>query len=186
MTVTVLDSFSGRAEEARRRALENGFEPVSHHGVTYQGISLVSAGVERDLERAVGCPVSIDMEFFRAGLDGVKQPTWIHMDAICSDFACVWYLTPNELCRGGTAFWRHRETGLEGIEQSELTPEFADQINRETHDESKWDLTGMVEMRFNRAAIYPTSRFHSQYPREGFGQSPANGRLVWCSFFSRK
>jgi len=134
----------------------------------------------------MGFPVKIDLEFYRAGLEGMQQPTWIHMDSICSEWVCVWYLTPDHLCQGGTAFWRHREIDRERIPQAEMTEGLAERINRDTHDESRWEMIALAEMRFNRAIIYPTSQFHSQYPRGGFGQPPETGRLVWCSFFSRK
>ncbi len=182
----VVDNLHPTPDLIREYALESDFSPVEYEGHTYEGIGLRPIEMERILAEAVGFPVEIAMQFFRIGVTGDQLTVWIHADSICADHACVWYLTPPENCRGGTGFWRHKDTGWIGLPPGGVDQAMADRLNREGQDADYWHLDEVAEMAWNRAAIYPTSLFHSRYPRDAVGNDKHDGRLIWCAFFNER
>jgi hypothetical protein len=109
--------------------------------------------------------------------------------------AGVVYLNSPQQCRGGTAFYRHRATGAEecvlprnkndSFEQqfmefirSVLTT-FPRTKNYPTDSDEDWEMTRLVEMKFNRFICYPGFMIHSGYYRdEWFGDSIDEQRLT--------
>jgi hypothetical protein len=140
-----------------------------------------------------------------------------HVDHGVSDqAACLGglvYLNLPEQCRGGTAFYRHRETGLRD-ERGEITPGLAqfmvkhelcsvqeayrhmeqapeltaEQLSQEwgyiTDSNELWEKTAMVEMRFNRFVLFDAYLFHNPYLRSGdFGRTADSRRLTLTLFY---
>lgn len=103
----------------------------------------------------------------------------------------ILYLSRPEDCRGGTEFFRHRATGSDRapIEQQELArmgfasyEEMHRQIiEKDSVDDSKWERTMDVPMRFNRLVLLRPWLWHTAGP--GFGDSVENGRLIYLMFF---
>lgn len=184
MRPIVVDDFTPHVEQVRGYAEKLGFGPVEYQGHTFNGIGRGALHVAPRLQEILGFPVNIDLQFFRLGLSGDEQPTFIHCDNVGSDYACVFGLTRPEHCQGGTAFWRHRRTGLTGLYPWEDAPDIRAEVHADTHDESAWEMQHLAELRWNRAVIYPSAIFHSRYPQNAFGSSIEDGRLVWCAFFS--
>jgi hypothetical protein len=46
-----------------------------------------------------------------------------------------------------------------------------------------WEEVAFIAGKFNRAVIFEAPLFHSRVPREGFGSTPEDGRMVWVSHF---
>ena len=109
--------------------------------------------------------------------------TYIHADIDCGAWAGVLYLNTPEQRFGGTAFWRHIETGWDGMMNGSIAPDVARQIASDGKDDSMWELTTKVGMEFNRFITYPTWLFHSRYPNHIEAPDVASGRLVWCCFY---
>jgi hypothetical protein len=130
-----------------------------------------------------------------------------------SHIAGLAYLNLPAQCRGGTAFYRHRRTGLErwpaddealaqaldtlGIRAAGLSPTEAANalaaalfkprsepgfIRESTED---WELTALVEMRWNRAVFYETALFHSAYTRDDFFGDRLDTQRLTQTFFLR-
>ena len=110
---------------------------------------------------------------------------------------CYWsgilYLSRPEDCAGGTDFFRHRRTQTD---RAPLTPAdlaamgyddfdkvHRDLIEREGTDESKWERTMTVPMRYNRLVLLRPWMWHTAGP--GFGDRIENGRLVYLMFFRK-
>lgn len=104
----------------------------------------------------------------------------------------ILYLSRPEDCRGGTDFFRHRRTGTD---RRPMTPEevaalgyatyeesHRDIIERDGLDETAWETTMTVPMRFNRLVMLRPWLWHTAGP--GFGDSLENGRLVYLMFFA--
>lgn len=115
----------------------------------------------------------------------------VHTDG--SHWSGILYLSKPEDCRGGTEFFRHIPTNTERAPYSdkESAEKFgapsakqwvADLLERDTADESKWELTLRIPMRFNRLVLLRPWLWHTA--GESFGDSPENGRLVYLMFFS--
>ena len=54
-------------------------------------------------------------------------------------------------------------------------------IERDGADRSKWELTSVAPMRFNRLVLLRPWLWHTAAP--GFGDRPENGRLIHVLFF---
>lgn len=182
-SVLIADDFCEHAQAVRKYAMGLDYGPQEHKGHVYNGIGMGQVDMSEYLSEAVGWPVAQELSFFRLGVEGDQQPTYIHSDAVCSRFACVWYLTPADLCRGGTAFWRHKELGWNALPPEGVDRAMAEKINNDGMIEELWELESLAKMWWNRAVIYPSALFHSRYPQQAFGSGVDDGRLIWCCFF---
>lgn len=100
-----------------------------------------------------------------------RASLYVHSD-YSMNFVGLLYLNRPEQCHGGTGFFRHRRSGLEGFHDRsaiELAvrklrlgePELQQLITADARDPARWIETDRVQMRFNRLVIYNGSLFHS-------------------------
>lgn len=181
------------AVAAMARSLD--YKEREWNGHTYKGIGLGYSpeGIYGYIGQIFGVPVKPKLEYFRLGTKADSATTYIHADSVCAKYAAVYYLSePPVGVIAGTAFWRHKERMIAALPSHEelvaqigeegLEPYIAS-INADGNDESKWEMTGLVGQKFNRITIYPTNLFHSRYPQDAWGETVADGRIVWTSFF---
>lgn len=178
----VIDDFTPIARELRADALASQFvdyQPVD--GEIYKRVCIKPlTGIQNRIERVMG-PVDMLGMGYRLNHSGELPNSYIHSDIGWGTHAFVLYLSDGP---GGTAFWRHKETGL-----IRLVPGDADALAAtvpDLNDSDRWDMTNIVEMKFNRATIYDSTLFHSRYPFEAFGDDNETGRLVAVAFFTPK
>ena len=110
--------------------------------------------------------------------------TWIHADGT-TNWAGVWYGTPNAPASGGTGLFRHKETGL--MEQprnadGSTDEKLLDYIYEDARDYTKWDKVAEVGNVFNRLVIYRGDYFHASL--DYFGKNKYDGRLFQTFFFN--
>lgn len=190
-----VDNFHRSPVAVTRVAKTLQYGEQEHDGHKYRGIGLGYSLENADtlLAAVLGANgVKVDMEFFRLGLDETDLTDYIHADSSISQWAAVLYLSePPKGVMAGTAFWRHKETGLYGIPDAEWVKAnfeseeaFLKMLRADANDESKWEMTDLIGQKFNRMAIYPTKRFHSRYPQKAWGKDVNDGRLVWTGFFT--
>lgn len=166
-------------------ALRSDFQDREHSGKIYTGVGLSNQPRLEDLiGKALGFPVEINLSLYRLGRPQDRTTNWIHADNGCGEYAGILYLNPDNQGVGGTAFWSHLKYG-------DRVPDYAtqaivDELTADSEDQSKWMMNGLVSMRFNRFISYPTRIFHSRYPKEGWGESIEDSRIIWTCFFSRK
>lgn len=191
-TLLQIDNFAPDIAEVRKAVIEGEFSTeTGPDGFQYTGISKLQVPHWFDLiAGAIEHPIIPRLSVFRLNLAGELPHSWVHSDDICARFASVLYLNLPHQCQGGTAFWQHTGLRLDhmpSLEEMRATETNVDwflaMMNREWKDLTFWEQTGMVGMKFNRFITYPTSMFHSRYPHEGFGATPADGRLVWACFY---
>lgn len=100
-----------------------------------------------------------------------RASLYVHSD-YSMNFIGLLYLNRPEQCHGGTGFFRHRRSGLEGFHDRsaiELAarkirlgePELQELITGDARDPAQWIETDRVQMKFNRLVIYNGSLFHS-------------------------
>lgn len=195
ITSLAVDDFHRTPIAIQRVAKTLNFGDQEYEGHTYHGVGLGYdvEGIDSLLSAILGSnSVNVDMQYFRLGLTAGDLTAYIHADNSISKWAAVWYLS--EAPKGvqaGTAFWRHKETGLTEVPTEEWilknfpTREyFFQMLQADANDESKWEMTGLIGQKFNRIAIYPTKVFHSRYPQQAWGKDVNDGRLCWTGFFS--
>lgn len=168
----------------RRRALLSDFQTREYQGGQFKGVGITNQpqGMEERIGGLLHSRIKIAGSLFRTGMIGNPPSTYIHADPNHAEYAGVLYLNLPEQCRGGTAFWKHRALNLSEMPM-DRPPEFYDNLLVDGQDESKWEMIGLVGMKFNRFIVYPTKQFHSQYPQPCWGDSVESGRLIWTTFF---
>jgi hypothetical protein len=97
-------------------------------------------------------------------------------------------------CRGGTVFFRHLPTGTDraALDTQELVAQgFASAqemhsqiIEKDSLDDSRWERTMSVPMRFNRLLLLRPWLWHTA--GAAFGDTLENGRLVYLMFFEQR
>lgn len=152
-------------------------------------------GLHNEISRLVGEPL-VPMSHNQAhgqcriSLASDIRAANVHVDA--SHWSGILYLSKPEDCKGGTEFFRHIESNSERTPYSdeECMQKYgvpsakqwvADLLDRDTSDESKWEMTMRVPMRFNRLILLRPWLWHTA--GESFGDSLENGRLVYLMFF---
>lgn len=117
-----------------------------------------------------------------------------HCDAFVPErIALIHYLSPDETC--GTAFFRHRSTGHETIDEARA-PAYQARLAAELRDAPPprgyvadstplFERTALGEARYNRAYLYRSFLLHSGAitPDAPLSTDPAKGRLTVTAFF---
>jgi hypothetical protein len=168
----------------RAKALARTFAPYEYKDHVYDGVGVDDDFRAWDLVAGnFGAPIRPELSFFRATMDGHRHTTYIHADTVCAKWAGVLYLSsPPPGIKSGTAFWRHRDFG--DYLPEDVTVEEAEQLNAEGETEDAWEMTDFCEMVPGRLILYPAARFHSPYPKNGWGMTPDTARLIWACFFN--
>uniref|UniRef100_UPI0035CA0994 DUF6445 family protein n=1 Tax=uncultured Sphingomonas sp. TaxID=158754 RepID=UPI0035CA0994 len=206
--LVVIDGFAADPDALREVALASQFGPAVQHypGIraalpdTYMATQLeVLARVLGPLLGRSGAVDVIDASFSIVttppeALD-IRQRI-PHCDAFGRDrIALVHYLVPEG--GDGTAFYRHRSTGFETIDE-DRAPIFFDQLDAEFRyggvpparyvagGTPLFERTMAVEGRYNRALVYPSYLLHSGAitPDATLSGDPAQGRLTVTAFLS--
>lgn len=197
-TILTIDDFYPTPLALAIVARGLNYGPQEYKGHTYNGIGL---GFEPEkiwlyIQAALGRQVTPVLNYFRLGTKTEPTTTYIHADGVCANYAAVLYLTeaPVDVI-AGTAFWKHRETGLLAApteqwiranvgDSEEAVKAFIVKLNSDGNDETKWQMTDLVGQRFNRLTIYPSNFFHSRYPKDAWGSAVNDGRIVWTGFMN--
>lgn len=176
--VQVIDEFHPTPDAIKEHARASEFiDWEGPDGVVYKRICITEVPALQALIEAQVGPVDMLGMGYRLNYNG--EGAAIHSDVGWGTHALVMYLSEGE---GGTAFWRHKETGREDIVEGDV--ELFERVKDDWLDIDKWEQTQLVEMKYNRALIYESKLFHSRYPLEAFGNNFENGRLIVVAFFT--
>lgn len=156
--------------------------------------SYYSCKVVEKIEKAIGQKIVVDETHFSFAVfcksfQKDERNRSVHLDP--SDWTGLVYLNKQEDCRGGTAFYRHIETGLELVPSDAKLTELGyssrgDFMKRlvypQSKDFTKWEQTGRIGMKYNRMLLFRASEmFHSATGY--FGASNDDCRLTQLFFF---
>lgn len=176
----VIDDFTPIASALRADALASEFiDWEGPDGEVYRRICIKDLpGIQERIERHMG-PVEMLGMAYRLNHSGEPPNAAIHSDMGWGTHALVLYLCDGP---GGTAFWRHKATGLETLMPGQVAEWEA--VRDDWNRAEAWEQTELVELKFNRGVIYDGSRFHSRWPFEAFGTDESSGRLIVVAFFT--
>ena len=195
-TLLIVDDFFDNAMDLREAALRLTYpegRPTPYPGRnSLQRINIT--GLEAQVSRLLNEPL-VPMTppeshaMCRLTLTHDNGPSRVHIDP--SHWSGILYLSRNEDSQGGTDFFRHirTDTHQAPIEKDELAAHgypsvqemTEDIIQKDGLDDSKWERTMRVPMRFNRLVLLRPWLWHTAGP--GFGDRPENGRLIYLMFF---
>lgn len=206
--LVVIDDFASDPDELRTAAIGSVFEPAVQH---YPGIRAalpehylptqlaVLAEVLGPVFKRDGSAQVIDASFSLVttpATDLSVRQRLPHCDAFAADrIALVHYLSP--VTANGTAFFRHRSTGFETVDEGRAAIFFG-QLDAELRygaqlpaayvagDTPLFECTTTIEARYNRAVIYPSYLLHSGAIADDaiLSADPAQGRLTITAFLS--
>lgn len=196
LTTLIVDDFLDNAQQLREAALRLEYPEL--RGM-YPGLNsrerINISGLEQEVSRLVGEPL-VPMPppqahgKFRITTAGDVGKARVHVDP--AHWSGILYLSRPEDCRGGTEFFRHIPTNSDRgpINDEEARAHgydtakgmIADILERDTVDDSKWEMTMRVPMRFNRLVLLRPWLWHTA--GEAFGSSLQDGRLIYLMFFA--
>jgi len=151
-------------------------------------------GMDEQVSRLVGEPVRgqpVPQAHAKCRISLAKDEgrAKVHVDP--SHWSGILYLSRPEDCRGGTEFFRHLPTGTERTAYTDkeaanygyasVKDMVSGIVSKDSVDESKWEMTMRVPMRFNRLILLRPWLWHTA--GESFGDTLENGRLVYLMFF---
>jgi len=195
-SLIILDNVMDNARELREAALTLDY-PRPTHNVLYPGRNSLQQinleGFQQQIENVIGerlvAAGGDSFARFRVSLDGEDGKGGVHVDPC--HWTCVYYLTPDEFCRGGTDFYRHKPSGLEHAPHSSEdlaaagATSYSDYVNNQAFPDTKnpdaWEHVMHVPMKFNRLVLFRPWYFHDAGP--GFGTDVRTGRLVYLLFY---
>lgn len=122
-------------------------------------------------------PESVTM-FMRRSPSGVPVPHIAHTDNSMGRYSLMLYM--NDCPEGGTAFIRHKKTGMMYAPEAS---DFVDLAAKDQNDLMAWAVVEQAMMKENRAVIFDSGLFHCAMPVGGFGEG-AEARTVLTVFFS--
>lgn len=187
-TLHIIDDFLPNPMEIRNEVIAQGFTDATFEGDPYYTVNYAFRPheIHQQLNLYFNTPVNVHVQAFRQGKKGSHIHNFVHADNTCATFAGVLFLNLPEHCQGGTAFWRHRETGWDRqptADQLQDVGRTVEDFAKDWQSVDKWELVTLAGMKFNRMIIYPSSMFHSRYPFDGFGQTDEDARLIHAIFF---
>ncbi|HEY0180195.1 MAG TPA: DUF6445 family protein [Dokdonella sp.] len=195
-SLIIVDDFLDNAAELRRAALRltypqlegafpgrNSLERVNIEGLAEQVSRIVGEPLRpiSPLQSHAKCRITLAADVGRAK---------VHIDR--AYWSGILYLSRPQDCRGGTEFFRHIRTGtdrgpidareLAAMGYASIEDMHRDIIEKDSNDDSKWERTMQVPMRFNRLVLLRPWLWHTAGP--AFGDTLENGRLVYLMFFA--
>lgn len=211
----VLDGFFQHPEPVRALALSLDYAREPRHVSYFPGRRAIVRAPTEDLEGLLQSYVEKDLVLRRAyqnlwlfsaitANDLLSASLRIpHVDH-SSVTGLVWLSLEN---KGGTGFYQHRETGLSALPNARNCDQVAQAVaatneksaedlyrrilkpdgrpgllTRSTRD---WKLLGVLKARFNRAVLFPSMLFHSQYAQsDWYGNSLRRARLSQTFFLA--
>lgn len=193
LPVMVVDGFTRHAMRVRQSALASGFGTWSPTrgevgSSVYTGMNFWGehAPMIAALTRAIEHTVYPNSMFFRV-TNADTEAAYVHSDREAGDFTCIAYLSAHAE-KTGTAFYRHRETGMTRMPSFAELAQDREQFERLKADmvsgaPKKWEELLFVDGAFNRAVIFHAPLFHARIPKHGFAVTPEEGRMVWSCHF---
>lgn len=167
------------ADEAHYGLIVNPIDGVVYPGINTDIPQNLRDEVQFKLQLALGGSAKINMIFTRLSLQGVEVPHQAHNDATHGMMSLMVYLNRPEHCKGGTEF----VTMSGDMEYGPADDYELEKWRMWTNEPPLWDRSGICNMKPNRAFIFDSRLMHRALPIGGFGDSPANGRLVLTAFF---
>lgn len=195
-SMIIVDDFLDNAQALREASLRLTYPPQEGMFPGRNSVERINIeGLEQQISRLVGEPLEAmpppqSHAKSRITLAADRGKARVHVDP--AHWSGILYLSRPQDCRGGTEFFRHRTTNTDRAPYNDQEAAalgfpsakgMVDEIlRRDGTDDSKWEMTQRVPMRFNRLLLLRPWLWHTA--GENFGDTLENGRLVYLMFFA--
>lgn len=195
-SMIIVDDFLDNAQALREASLRLTYPPQEGMFPGRNSVERIDIeGLAQQVSRLVGEPLEAmpppqAHAKSRITLAADKGKAKVHVDA--AHWSGILYLSRPQDCQGGTEFFRHRATNTDrapyddreaaALGYSSAKGMVDGILERDGTDDSKWEMTQRVPMRFNRLLLLRPWLWHTA--GENFGDSLENGRLVYLMFFA--
>lgn len=193
--IQVFDDFVASPARVRESALRAGFGTWAPSkgdigAPFYSGVSFWGdhATLFRALHEKLGQIIPSSC-FFRI-TNPAMEHALIHSDREYGDITAIVYLSPDVAEESGTAFYKHRETGMTmmpPLADLMSDPVFFEKIRAQmlAADDHDWEMIDYVRGVYNRCLVFDAPMIHCRIPKNGFGTDTTDSRMVWVAHFSR-
>lgn len=194
-SLIVVDDFLDNPHGLREAALRLTYPPGEHNFPGRNSVERINLeGLSQQVSRLVGEPVQPMPPTEAHGKCRITLAhdvgkAKVHVDR--AHWSGILYLSRPEDCRGGTEFFRHLPTNSDRAPYNDAearamgypsAKEMTAGILEGTTDDSQWEMTMRLPMRFNRLVLLRPWLWHTA--GEAFGDTLENGRLVYLMFFA--
>ncbi|MGH8026245.1 MAG: DUF6445 family protein [Pseudoxanthomonas sp.] len=195
-SMIIVDDFLDNAQALREASLRLSYPPQEGMFPGRNSVERINIeGLTQQVSRLVGEPLEAmpppqAHAKSRITLAADKGRAKVHVDA--AHWSGILYLSRPQDCQGGTEFFRHRATNTDRAPYDDREAAalgfpsakgMVDEIlERDGTDDSRWEMTQRVPMRFNRLLLLRPWLWHTA--GENFGDTLENGRLVYLMFFA--
>ena len=195
-SLIIVDDFLDNPQGLREAALRLSYPPVQGAFPGRNSVERIDiGGLAEQVSRLVGervapMPPPQSHGKCRITLASDVGKAKVHVDG--AHWSGILYLSRPADCRGGTEFFRHRATGTDRAPYddreaatfgySSAREMVTSILDRDSLDDTRWEMTMRVPMRFNRLILLRPWLWHTA--GENFGDSLENGRLVYLMFFA--
>ncbi|WP_343042684.1 DUF6445 family protein [Pseudoxanthomonas sacheonensis] len=195
-SMIIVDDFLDNAQALREASLRLTYPPQEGMFPGRNSVERINIeGLAQQVSRLVGEPLEAmpppqAHAKSRITLAADKGKAKVHVDA--AHWSGILYLSRPQDCQGGTEFFRHRATNTDrapyddreaaALGYSSAKGMVDEILERDGTDDSKWEMTQCVPMRFNRLLLLRPWLWHTA--GANFGDTLENGRLVYLMFFA--
>jgi hypothetical protein len=146
----------------------------------------LSLKIQEAIELVYGQKILVVNSCLRMYTEFLSNNWGIHADtnvlsSVKPSHGAVFFLSENKEFINGTALWKHKQHGY-------ALPEMTDNetnnfTNTSYNDEDQWDVSSIIGGINNRLISYPANYFHSKFPKQAWGSTQENCRLILAMFY---
>lgn len=143
--------------------------------------------INETLKKTHNCDIKVLASMVRQATQYLNNDWGIHADIYVGEdekpeYGAVFYLTENSCDLNGTALWKHKEHGY--CAKDNFFTDNVDKAKDSYNDIDQWQLSTVFGGIENRLVSYPAEYFHSKFPKQAWGTSQKDGRVVLAMFYS--
>ena len=113
---------------------------------------------------------------------GIHSDLYVGSEEV-PEYGAVLYMSQNDQELNGTALWRHKKFGYQ-MPRDWPKEEVIEISEKDYNDIDKWELSSVIGGIENRLVSYPSEYFHSKFPKQAWGVTQQNCRIVCALFYS--
>ncbi len=179
--IIIIDNFYNDIDDVRIMALQQDYNVEGN----YPGLrtkSFANENIKLIFEKYIGKKIINWPNEYNGSYQYTteKMDSWVHRDQTV--WAGIIYLTPGAPLLSGTAFFKHKRTGIENLEEyNNSNKDIQKELDNDSQNMNKWEMIDYVGNKYNRLVLFQGSRNHRSM--KYFGNNINDGRLFQTWFF---